>query len=68
MQIIRANRKAKCAGDMDCENMATVRVHFGKKQVYLCQECVKMLGIECARMVAPRSVKSKFNIVKGRKI
>ena len=68
MEIIKATRKIKCAGSSECENVGEYVVHFGKKRVHLCRECIRMLNNECARMVAPRSIKSKFNNIKGRKL
>ena len=68
MQIIRSKRQVICNGSEDCENIAVSIIHFGKKKVYLCDECMRTLYIEISNMLAPRSIKSKFNNVKGRKI
>lgn len=68
MQIIKVKRQVVCNGSVECENIATNIIHFGKKKVYLCGDCMRELHNECAGMLAPRSIKSKFNNIKGRKI
>lgn len=67
MQITKSTRRLSCNGD-ECEEIAKVVLYFGKKKVYLCSECLRELYIKCANMLAPRSIRSKFNNLKGRKL
>lgn len=68
MQIIKSVRIANCNGSDECNGVAKYILHFGKKKVYLCEECMRELNIACSNMLAPRSIKSKFNNLKGRKV
>ena len=62
MKVCLTNRRCKCSGKINCENLIFCNIKFNKYSVYLCQNCLTELYDKLGKMIIPKSVKSKFYI------
>lgn len=62
MQITISNRRCKCAGNLQCSNLTKNKISLNKQSIYLCDECLRELYESLAKIIIPKSVKSKFKL------
>ena len=60
MRVCLSNKRLKCAGKVDCKNVIFCNIKFSKASINLCQSCAIELYEKMAKLVVPKSVKSKF--------
>ncbi len=61
MEIQKANRKYKCAGEVLCNEKVEFCIKFSKKTVNLCEKCARNLFQQLGTHLVPKSIKNKFN-------
>lgn len=60
MKVCLTNRRVKCTGKVECKSQIYANIKFSKSSINLCKDCTIELYQELARVVVPKSVKSKF--------
>ncbi len=60
MKVCLTNKRVKCAGKVECKNEIYCNIKFSKASINLCQSCAIELYEKMAKLLVPKSVKSKF--------
>ena len=61
MELKKANRKLKCAGEVLCNEKVEFCIKFSKNSINLCEKCARNLFSQLGSSLVPKSIKNKFN-------